>query len=77
MPVLKGLHSAIALDYHYELDLIFWAETNLKVIRVVELSTHTITGKSHAYISSFRKFIFLYMFTENDLNTFVLNKKLS
>ncbi|XP_068628058.1 low-density lipoprotein receptor-related protein 4 [Battus philenor] len=43
MPVLKGLHNAVALDYHYKKQLIFWTENNMKVIRVVELINHTMS----------------------------------
>ncbi|XP_025833299.1 low-density lipoprotein receptor-related protein 4 [Agrilus planipennis] len=31
--ILKGLHNAIALDYHYEKGLIFWSDLSLDVIR--------------------------------------------
>ncbi|KAF5269791.1 hypothetical protein FQA39_LY08572 [Lamprigera yunnana] len=31
--ILKGLHNAIALDYHYEKGLIFWSDVSLDVIR--------------------------------------------
>ncbi|XP_028171895.1 low-density lipoprotein receptor-related protein 4-like isoform X3 [Ostrinia furnacalis] len=36
MSVVKGLHNAVALDYHYEKKLIFWSENNLRVIRVAD-----------------------------------------
>lgn len=45
MPMVKGLHNAIALDYHYKKKLIFWTENNLRVIRAVEINDNNITGK--------------------------------
>ncbi|XP_013175419.1 PREDICTED: low-density lipoprotein receptor-related protein 4 isoform X2 [Papilio xuthus] len=42
-PVIKGLHNAVCLDYHYEKQLIFWSENNMKVIRVVELINNTMS----------------------------------
>ncbi|KAI8440067.1 hypothetical protein MSG28_001491 [Choristoneura fumiferana] len=43
MSVVKGLHNAVALDYHYEKKLVFWTENNLRVIRVAQLSNNNIT----------------------------------
>lgn len=31
--ILKGLHNAIALDYHYEKQLIYWTDVSMDVIR--------------------------------------------
>lgn len=45
MSVVKGLHNAVALDYHYEKKLIFWTENNLRVIRVAQINDNNITGK--------------------------------
>lgn len=44
MPVVKGLHNAVALDYHYEKQLVFWTENNLKVIRVAQMNDNNLTG---------------------------------
>ncbi|XP_045480822.1 low-density lipoprotein receptor-related protein 4 isoform X3 [Harmonia axyridis] len=33
IPILKGLHNAIFLSYHYEKQMIFWTETLIDVIR--------------------------------------------
>lgn len=33
--VLKGLHNAIALDYHYKKGLIYWSDVSMDVIRKV------------------------------------------
>lgn len=45
MPVVKGLHNAVALDYHYEKQLVFWTENNLRVIRVAQINNNNLTGK--------------------------------
>lgn len=45
MSVVKGLHNAVALDYHYEKQLIFWSENNLRVIRVATMESNNMTGK--------------------------------
>lgn len=44
MSVVKGLHNAVALDYHYEKNLVFWSENNLRVIRVAQMNTKNMTG---------------------------------
>ncbi|KAF4523621.1 hypothetical protein B566_EDAN010130, partial [Ephemera danica] len=31
--ILKGLHNAIALDYHYELGLVYWSDVSVDMIR--------------------------------------------
>lgn len=31
--ILKGLHNAIALDYHYKKGLVFWSDVSMDVIR--------------------------------------------
>ncbi|KAJ8676395.1 hypothetical protein QAD02_012182 [Eretmocerus hayati] len=36
--VLKGLHNAIALDYHYKRGLIFWSDVSVDVIRRVYIN---------------------------------------
>ncbi|CAH0397300.1 unnamed protein product [Chilo suppressalis] len=41
--VVKGLHNAVALDYHYEKKLIFWSENNLRVIRVATMESNNMT----------------------------------
>ncbi|XP_038213650.1 low-density lipoprotein receptor-related protein 4 [Zerene cesonia] len=41
--VLKGLHTAVALDYHYEKKLIFWTENNMKVIRYAPMDSNNMT----------------------------------
>ncbi|XP_037297516.1 LOW QUALITY PROTEIN: low-density lipoprotein receptor-related protein 4 [Manduca sexta] len=41
--VVKGLHNAVALDYHYEKKLVFWSENNLRVIRVAQINTNNMT----------------------------------
>ncbi|XP_045489131.1 low-density lipoprotein receptor-related protein 4 isoform X2 [Pieris rapae] len=41
--VLKGLHNAVALDYHYKKKLLFWTENNMKVIRVAPLESNNMT----------------------------------
>lgn len=46
MSVVKGLHNAVALDYHYEKKLVFWTENNLRVIRVAQMNDNNKTGKS-------------------------------
>ncbi|CAB3256651.1 unnamed protein product [Arctia plantaginis] len=43
MPVVKGLHNAVALDYHYEKQLVFWTENNLRVIRVAQINNNNLT----------------------------------
>ncbi|XP_041973520.1 low-density lipoprotein receptor-related protein 4 isoform X2 [Aricia agestis] len=43
VPILKGLHNAMALDYHYEKNLVFWTENNMKVIRVAHLENNNMT----------------------------------
>ncbi|XP_022829670.1 low-density lipoprotein receptor-related protein 4 [Spodoptera litura] len=43
MPVVKGLHNAVALDYHYEKQLVFWTENNLRVIRVAQMNNNNLT----------------------------------
>ncbi|XP_063374859.1 low-density lipoprotein receptor-related protein 4 [Cydia amplana] len=43
MSVVKGLHNAVALDYHYEKQLVFWTENNLRVIRVAQMNNNNIT----------------------------------
>lgn len=47
MSVVKGLHNAVALDYHYEKQLIFWSENNLRVIRVATMDSSNMTGTSY------------------------------
>lgn len=42
--ILKGLHNAVALDYHYDKKLIFWAEVMLDSIRVANVNGSNITG---------------------------------
>ncbi|KAJ2950742.1 hypothetical protein O0L34_g9004 [Tuta absoluta] len=43
MPVVKGLHNAVALDYHYEKKLVFWTENNLRVIRVAGINNSNMS----------------------------------
>ncbi|XP_028028555.1 low-density lipoprotein receptor-related protein 4-like [Bombyx mandarina] len=43
MSVVKGLHNAVALDYHYEKKLVFWSENNLRVIRVAQMNTKNMS----------------------------------
>lgn len=43
MSMVKGLHNAVALDYHYEKNLIFWTENNLRVIRVAQINENNST----------------------------------
>lgn len=43
--ILKGLHNAVALDYHYEKKQIFWAEVLLDSIRVANVNGTNINGK--------------------------------
>lgn len=45
MSILKGLHNSVALDYHYEKNLVFWTENNMKVIRVARLDSSNMSGK--------------------------------
>lgn len=44
MSILKGLHNAVALDYHYEKNLVFWTENNMKVIRVARMDSNNMSG---------------------------------
>lgn len=44
MSVVKGLHNAVALDYHFEKKLVFWTENNLRVIRVAQMNDNNKTG---------------------------------
>ncbi|KAF7998627.1 hypothetical protein HCN44_011035 [Aphidius gifuensis] len=37
-PILKSLHNAIAMDYHYEKDVIYWSDVSLDVIKKVYLN---------------------------------------
>lgn len=46
MSILKGLHNAVALDYHYEKNLVFWTENNMKVIRVARMDSNNMSGKN-------------------------------
>lgn len=57
MPVVKGLHDAVALDYHYEKQLVFWSENNLKVIRVAQLNSNNLTGEWY-FFQSYSKLIY-------------------
>ncbi|XP_072942146.1 low-density lipoprotein receptor-related protein 4 [Epargyreus clarus] len=41
--VVKGLHNAVALDYHYEKKLVFWTENNMRVIRSAIINTNNRT----------------------------------
>lgn len=50
MSVVKGLHSAMAFDYHYEKKIIFWTENNLRVIRVAQMNNNNISGKIYIEI---------------------------
>ncbi|KAM3968213.1 low-density lipoprotein receptor-related protein 4 [Aphomia sociella] len=43
MSVVKGLHNAVALDFHYEKKLVFWAENNLRVIRVAQMNNNNMS----------------------------------
>ncbi|CAG9563555.1 unnamed protein product [Danaus chrysippus] len=43
MSILKGLHKAMALDYHYKKNLVFWTENNMRVIRVAPLDSNNMT----------------------------------
>ena len=36
--LLKGLHNAIALDYHYKKKLIYWSDVSMDVIRRATLN---------------------------------------
>lgn len=44
MSILKGLHNSVALDYHYEKNLVFWTENNMKVIRVARMDSNNMSG---------------------------------
>lgn len=37
-PILKGLHNAIALDYHYKRGVIYWSDVSMDVIRKVYIN---------------------------------------
>ena len=37
-PILKGLHNAIALDYHYKRQLVYWSDVSTDVIRKVYIN---------------------------------------
>ncbi|XP_074041420.1 LDL receptor related protein 4 isoform X2 [Leptinotarsa decemlineata] len=41
--LLKGLHNAISLDYHYEKDYIFWSDVSIDVIRRAYINGSDIT----------------------------------
>lgn len=43
--ILKGLHNAIALDYHYNQNLIFWSDVSMDVIKKAYLNGTEVTGK--------------------------------
>lgn len=47
MSLVKGLHNAVAVDYHYEKKLVFWTENNLRVIRVAQMNNNNVSGKYH------------------------------
>lgn len=42
--ILKGLHNAIALDYHYKKDLIFWSDVSIAVIRSAYINGTSVKG---------------------------------
>lgn len=37
-PILKGLHNAIALDYHYARGTVYWSDVSMDVIRKVYIN---------------------------------------
>ncbi|XP_052737933.1 low-density lipoprotein receptor-related protein 4 isoform X1 [Bicyclus anynana] len=43
MSIVKGLHNAVALDYHYEKKLVFWTENNMRVIRVTQIDSNNMS----------------------------------
>ncbi|XP_048480934.1 low-density lipoprotein receptor-related protein 4 [Plutella xylostella] len=43
MSLVKGLHNAVAVDYHYEKKLVFWTENNLRVIRVAQMNNNNVS----------------------------------
>lgn len=36
--ILKGLHNAIALDFHYRKGFIFWSDISMDVVRTARLN---------------------------------------
>lgn len=42
--VLKGLHNAIALDYHYKYETLFWSDVSKDVIRKAFMNGTNSTG---------------------------------
>lgn len=46
--ILKGLHNAIALDYHYNKSLIFWSDVSIGVIRSAYINGSNVRGKQAA-----------------------------
>lgn len=42
--LLKGLHNAIALDYHYDKKLIFWSDVSIDVIKCAFINGSGVKG---------------------------------
>lgn len=45
--ILKGLHNAIALDYHFEKGLIYWSDVSADVIRRAYLNSSDVQGNNN------------------------------
>jgi Low-density lipoprotein receptor repeat class B len=47
--ILKGLHNAIALDYHYNQGLVYWSDVSLDMIRRAHINGSEPEGTSQKY----------------------------
>lgn len=51
--ILKNLHNAISLDYHYKRGLVFWSDVSMDYIRVARLNGTETGGHLYNYIYVF------------------------
>lgn len=54
--ILKGLHDAIALDYHYARGLIFWSDVSIDVIRSANINGTDVKGIHLSFFGILIKF---------------------
>jgi hypothetical protein len=56
--ILKGLHNAIALDYHYSMGLVYWSDMSLDMIRRAHINGSEPEGNIYFFTSMIKYILF-------------------
>ena len=53
--IIRNLHNAIALDFHYTKGLIFWTDVSMNVIRKANVDGSDAVGKLFSFLKFLRE----------------------